>query len=142
MTRKALIHIGSGKTGTSSLQEALLESEKLKINKYFRYPVIEDKGHQAIEVLFKDYERVSRGLKSRFKSDNEEYREFVDNFFVALNHYAESGNILLSSEFMFSFNELEVKSLKQYLEDKGFSDFKIVVYLRAPASYYLSLENY
>lgn len=139
MKKRALIHIGSGKTGTSSIQDALLEREKKKENKSFHYPVIGRNGHQSIEVLFKDYTRITRGLKSRFLGDSNDYKAFVKKFSDELESYADSGNVLISSEFLFNFNSLEVESFKNYFERKGFNDFKVLVYLRNPSDYYLSL---
>lgn len=139
MNKRALIHIGSGKTGTSSIQDALLEREKNKENKSFRYPVIGSNGHQSIEILFKDYTRITRGLKSRFLKDSDDYKAFVKKYSNGLDKYADSGNVLISSEFLFNFNRLEVERFKGYLEKKGFNEFKVLVYLRNPSDYYLSL---
>ncbi|WP_141441387.1 hypothetical protein [Vreelandella titanicae] len=133
--KKALIHIGSGKTGTSSIQSALFnipDHQKLP----FSYPIIHGNGHQSLEVLFKDYTRISRGLKTQFEK-NVKYEKFKEDFACSLNSYTKDA-LLLSSEFMFSFNLDEIKRLKKYLVDKGFDTFKVVAYLRNPSSYYMS----
>lgn len=133
--KKALIHIGSGKTGTSSIQSALakISSEK-KIS--FSYPLIHGHGHQAIEVLFKDYKRLSRGLKTKFEKTGG-YEKFKDSFDNSLSYYAKN-NLLISSEFMFNFKFEEVVKLRDYLEAKGFDTFRVLIYLRSPPSYYIS----
>lgn len=134
--KKALIHIGSGKTGTSSIQSALAKiSSSNEIS--FSYPLIHGNGHQSIEVLFKDYKRISRGLKTKFERSGG-YEEFKDSFDRCLGGYAKKSDLLLSSEFMFNFKLEEIVRLKSYLEDKGFDTFKILVYLRSPSSYYMS----
>lgn len=137
MSKKAFIHIGSGKTGTSTIQNALFEVEK-NGNPFFHYPIIHGNGHQSIEVLFKNYERISRGLRTNFDKDGM-YKVFKDEFERSLNDSLKNVNLVLSSEFMFNFTLSEIRCFKDYLEGKGFNGFKVVVYLREPASYYLSL---
>lgn len=134
--KKAFIHIGSGKTGTSSIQSALAKIPSSR-EAPFSYPLIHGNGHQSIEVLFKDYKRISRGLKTKFERSGG-YEEFKDGFEKSLGSYAQKSDLLLSSEFMFNFNLDEVFRLRSYLEEKGFDTFKVLVYLRLPSSYYMS----
>lgn len=136
--KKALVHIGSGKTGTSSIQSALFRAKQRSELVNFDYPVVQGNGHQAIEILFKDYKRVSRGIKTKF-SREEELASYRNIFEKKIKKSCEQNNVLLSSEFMFNFNVNEVEKFKNFLSDLGFDCFKVVVYLRDPALYYLSL---
>lgn len=131
---KVLIHIGSGKTGTSSIQNALyLNNEHFD----FTYPVVSGNGHQNIDSLFKNYHQVSRSVKSKCSKDN--YKKFKDNFRKRfISNIDCNKNLVLSSEYLFDFSEGEVKELKDFLNKMGFSEFKIIVYLRSPSSFYLS----
>lgn len=47
-------------------------------------------------------------------------------------------NLVISSEYLFSFSSEEIMMLKEYLLSKGYTDFLIVLYLREPESYYKS----
>ncbi|MGM1054156.1 MAG: hypothetical protein ACQEXO_17470 [Pseudomonadota bacterium] len=136
MKKKVFIHIGSGKTGTSSIQSALYEYEKKGVGTV-RYPVVYGKGHQSIEVLFKDFGSITRGLKQKF-AKRSDYENFKKSFDTSLSECLECNNVILSSDFLFHFSFLEVADFRRYLEDKGFNDFKVVVYFREPADYYLS----
>ena len=136
--KRAMIHIGSGKTGTTSIQNSAALMEKESGCADLTYPLVTKNGHQSLEVLFKEYERVSRGLKSKFDNDNS-YRLFKKDFEDSFNHsLISAANVFLSSEFMFEFKGDEVLRLREYLEDRGFKSFLIVLYLREPASFYLS----
>ncbi|MDO6460996.1 hypothetical protein Q4485_09835 [Granulosicoccaceae sp. 1_MG-2023] len=133
---KALVHIGTGKTGTSSIQSALFEMER-RGGACFKYPIVHGKGHQSLEILFKKYQRVSRGVRSKLDKAGS-YDELKKTYESVLSRCFD-GDVLLSSELLFSFNLEEVKIFRSYLEMQGVDDFKVVVYLRHPASYYLSL---
>lgn len=135
--KKVLLHIGSGKTGTSSIQNALA-AQSCSDGVPFHYPIISGNGNQSLEVVFKPYERLSRGLKTRFER-NGGYEKFKDFYTEYLSKHAENNNLLLSSEFMFNFNLDEIFKLREFFEERQFSCFKIALYLRDPASYYMSL---
>lgn len=136
--KKAMIHIGSGKTGTTSIQNSAAEIEKDGLYPNLTYPLVTKSGHQSLEILFKKYDRISRGLKTKFENGGD-YRSFKKDFEHVFDKCLLSAkNIFLSSEFMFEFKAEEVLRLRKYLEDRGFEDFLIVVYLRDPASFYLS----
>lgn len=136
--KRAMIHIGSGKTGTTSIQNSVAKMEKAGTYSGLTYPLVTQNGHQSLEILFKDYDKISRGLKSKFTSDDD-YFSFKNNFAHVLNEkICPANNVFLSSEFMFNFELNEVLCLKKYLQGRGFESFLIVVYLRDPASYYLS----
>ena len=134
--KKVLLHIGSGKTGTSSIQNALAAQSR-GADAPFHYPMITDNGNQSLEVVFKSYERLSRGLKTKF-SQNVEHKEFKEFYSESLSRHAENKNLLLSSEHMFYFELDEILKLKSFLEERRFTRFKVVLYLRDPASYYTS----
>lgn len=136
--KKALIHIGTGKTGTSSIQNELYKFELKKCTSLFTYPVIYNKGHQALEVLFKDYGRLTRTLKQKFL-DVSQFYDFRKEFNKSFSEDLYKNNVLISSEFLFSFKVDEIENLKKFFDDKGFEDYKILVYLRKPSAYYLSL---
>lgn len=136
--KRAMIHIGSGKTGTTSIQNSAATMEKAGTYPDLTYPLVTQNGHQSLEILFKDYNKISRGLKSKFTSDDD-YYSFKNNFAHVFNEkVCPANNVFLSSEFMFNFELDEILCLKKYLQGRGFESSLIVVYLRDPASFYLS----
>lgn len=136
--KRAMIHIGSGKTGTTSIQNSAAQIEKDGLYPNLKYPLVTKSGHQSLEILFKEYGRISRGLKTKFENGGD-YRSFKKDFEHDFSKSVLSAtNLLLSSEFMFEFKVEEMLRLKKYLGNRGFENFLIVVYLRDPASFYLS----
>lgn len=134
--RRAAIHIGSGKTGSSSIQYALSKMSSPNIC----YPMVEGTGHQKIEVLFRSKENTSRGIRSTFKNDYNGYKEYSKEFKHKFKNALKlNQNTIISSEFLFWFSHEEITMLLNFLKDCGIEEFGIYVYLREPASYYLSL---
>ncbi len=133
---RALIHIGSGKTGTSSIQDTLHSYQKSTAS-CFSYPVVEGNGHQSLEVLFKDFERLSRGLRSKFGDSRGEFIRYKDRFEEKFREQC-LGDLVISSEMLFDFSPEEVKRFRDYISDKGYDDVIIVAYIREPVSYYTS----
>jgi hypothetical protein len=135
--KKVIIHIGSGKTGTSAIQTAL-SSFQQDIN-LFTYPILEGVGHQNIEVLFREEGELNRGIVSSFKSGRRSYNSYFEWYKSNLDAMLSgSNNIVISSEFFFRFKPEEVEKVKSYFEDHGFNQFLVCAYIRAPDSYYLS----
>lgn len=135
--RKAVIHIGSGKTGSSSIQKTLLENSNLKS---YSYPVIEGAGHQNLECLFKEESEVSRALKSKLSNRGISFNKYVKMY---RNEFLRSDDlgkdIVISSEYFFGFSIAQIEKLREFVEnDLGVSETYVVCYVRDPSSYYLS----
>lgn len=133
MSKRLLLHIGTGKTGSSSIQAAL---KALKV-KGLVYPLINEAGNQNIDVLFKSYEGAGRGIRSKF--DQHQFRNFKDQINASLMKYFEKhDNVVISSEYLFDSSSEQVKKIFNYFKGVGFTDIKVVLYLRNPSSLYLS----
>tara|TARA_Y100000296_G_C5156992_1_gene249673 strand:+ start:308 stop:1345 length:1038 start_codon:yes stop_codon:yes gene_type:complete len=131
--RKAMIHIGMGKTGSSAIQEFFTKLNNEKV----LYPVISETGHQNIEVLFREYESVGRGIKSNVSEGL--YSKFKSDFKEKLESELKTGtDVLISAEYLFNFTVKEVASLRSYLELHNINEFKVIAYVRAPEKFYLS----
>jgi hypothetical protein len=136
--KKAFIHIGSGKTGSTAIQKALAAYESSDHNCSI-YPVIENTGHQNIDILFKDENRVNRGLKSSFVSGRRKYDKYKNWFQQKMNSsLSDARNIVISSEFLFGFSRSEIALFKEYLDSFGFEECCVFCYVRDYVSYYLS----
>lgn len=111
--RKALIHIGSGKTGTSAIQSALSKMS----DPYVSYPMIGSTGHQNLDVIFRtDMNRTSREVRSRFKNDQSGYNNYRSSFKKTLQDCIGSteGDIIISSELLFNLEKHEVNMLLDF----------------------------
>lgn len=133
MSKRLLLHIGTGKTGSSSIQGAL---RTLKV-KGLVYPLINEVGNQNIDVLFKSYESAGRGVRSKF--DPYQFRDFKDRINASLMKAFEAfDNVVISSEYLFDSSAEQVNKIFKYFKGAGFTEIKVVLYLRNPASLYLS----
>lgn len=140
MAKTALLHIGTNKTGSTSIQEALFRGQELGTISPVRYPMHagEKHSHTLMAMLYLPYERFPPGLRSGFHVSDagvELRRQYRSKFFRELH---SPGNVILSSENFALFSSSEVARLRKDLEAAGFIKFTIVLYVRDPANYYLS----
>jgi len=139
LVQKAVIHIGSGKTGSTAIQRALFEASRNGGLGDFYYPTVNGWHHRDIYILFKKKEASARNLKSRIRAgkiDYDRYRKAYDAEFSPPRLAGK--NLILSSEYLFDLPSEQVRALKQRLDDSGVRDYLVVAYVRHPASYYLS----
>jgi len=141
--KKIVLHVGSGKAGSTSIQQALLQSQE-KNSGLYTYPVLPNTpGNQIIRHAF------CKGNSSRNKIAGkngfgeelslDEYQEVIK---LSFKYQCErSKNVIISSEFLFGSSEGEVKEFGVFLRDLGFYEIHAIIYLRDPASYYLSLAQ-
>ncbi|MEG5067187.1 tetratricopeptide repeat protein [Microcoleus sp. B3-A4] len=135
--KKILIHIGTAKTGSTAIQKSLTFSFKNNQNNilYAGLP------HCKIAPLYyQEYKDLPRGFlyhysESEFKDLKEEYKT---NLFNLLRIHQ---NIILSSEYFSVFKFKQIEKLRIDLDNIGGCEYQILVYIREPASYYLSLAQ-
>jgi hypothetical protein len=140
MKKEIIIHIGSGKTGSTSIQNALFENQTLFEEKMV-YPVTLNKSsNQLFRCAFCELEKAPGNIKSEYKNNIAGFKTFQKNIKEDFEVKTKNSDaVIVSSEFLFSAGEQEVLDIKSYLESLGFNSFKIVVYIRNPSDYYLSL---
>jgi hypothetical protein len=141
--KKLILHVGSGKAGSTSIQRALIESQE--VNKdLFTYPVISDSpGNQILRFAFCDVLDTPINVRSKYlKLGPEAYKNYQENIKneIAIQ-VANSSAVVLSSEFWFISSEEEIFAFKQFIEKLGFSEVHVIMYLRDPAKYYLSVAQ-
>lgn len=136
---RALIHIGSGKTGTTSVQEALARSSRqLQANGYL-YPVIDrTPNHNYLAAPFK--QRQPRRLVQRH-GNLENAKRVADEKWNNVRVTAareKPHTLVLSAEYL--FHSLDVTAFMDCLHHHvpGITSVDIIAYLRRPSSYYLS----
>lgn len=137
MGKKALIHIGTGKTGTTSIQQSLA-SQKRKMGGV-GYPNIVGNAHHFLEVVYQDYSHLSRGHRSDYADEAARLKHAKVLHSKFLRRVRQNKRIIISSEFLGRFGKQQVLALKSDLDDSGYTDYKVVCYVRDPVSYYRSL---
>lgn len=141
---KAFLHIGTVKTGTTSIQRFLQDNKnELKKHKFY-YPqsiLYEKENPQHIflhHIANKIYEKNSPNNFSKYldseriiKSLKQEIEKNKDKTFI------------FSSECISFFLDIEekIKALKLFLNYLGFDDIKIILYLRNQADLMVSLSS-
>jgi len=137
---KAVLHIGSAKTGTSALQSALAGSYAANLARGICYPVPEAECHHLFFFATKlgpaHWPRQFRNFSSdRLKRD-------VAGFFDKLSPALREAHpvYILSSEYLFLADEQAIANAVEFLS-AYVDEIEAVVYLRDPADYYSSYEQ-
>jgi len=137
MTKKALIHIGTGKTGTTSVQDSL-SKQKNKLADIC-YPNITGNAQHFLALMYQEHARLSRGHRGECTDENHRLakaKTLRNKFIKAIKN---QNKLIISSEFLSRFNDAENRSLKQDLDASGFTDYSILCYVRDPVSYFKSV---
>jgi hypothetical protein len=137
MGKKALIHIGTGKTGTTSIQDSLA-SQKRKLAGV-GYPNIVGNAHHFLEVIYQEHSRLSRGHRSEYPNEASRLKSAKHLRSKFLRRVRQNRSIIISSEFLSRFKNEQVLALKCDLDNSGYTDYRVVIYVRDPVSYYRSL---
>lgn len=139
--KEIIIHIGSGKTGSSSIQRALFKSLRKNEDQSITYPLIlERKSTQIFCFGFSDFDNVPSKMRKQVNNDQKSFKKFQQSIrdeFKAKTKDAET--VLVSSEYFFRSTEVEISRLKTFLKSLGFTSFKIILYVRDPRDFYISL---
>lgn len=133
--RNLILHVGTRKTGTTSIQRSLASSkiylEKNKI--FFLGPNL---GYR-LYPLFLEEPRNSYYFKvnkiDTVRKEKEELKKYKDKIEDRLNSI-EKGTVIISEEDLLLISKSKVKDLKEFL-DRYFDNIKVVIYVREPYSY-------
>ena len=137
MSKQALIHIGTGKTGTTSLQNSL-STQKHKLQDV-RYPNISGNAHHFLALIYQKFDQLSRGHRANVQDAKHHQHIAVKLRSDFLESISNADKIIISSEFLSRFRQKEILALKSDLEDVGFTQFLILCYVRDPVSYFKSV---
>lgn len=142
MTPKtALLHIGTSKTGTTSIQESLAHAETQGALSPCRYPLWRlDRNHNRLTTLYLPYRDLPQIWHARYPHDDNRFslarRRYRRFLFRALQ---SSQGAILSGESLSNYFSASVAGrFREDLESLGFGKFHIVLYIRDPADFYLS----
>ncbi|MGK7911918.1 MAG: hypothetical protein AB4050_10625 [Synechococcus sp.] len=127
-----ILHVGQGKTGTTSIQKDLRVNAKLLLKSGILYHT--ERSHLNLIYALGGNTRAPReehySLKNQAQNSLREIRE------LALKHNVRC--ILMSAENLLGISEQQQKILLDSIDIK-FSSIKVIAYIRRPADFYLSL---
>ncbi len=146
MTKTVLLHIGSHKAGSTSIQRALAAYDFS--GSPVCYPLAEKGGNLDVGRVQQDaltslyiptsewepiwYEKFYRDER-RFASLCRRYRSFL------FEQLRSAQTAILSNEDLSYFSEASARRLRDDLKAVGFEKFHLVLYVRDPADYFLSM---
>lgn len=136
---KLLLHIGTGKTGTTSIQRTLSSASRAGVMREVAYPRLRGHNHNFLAALYQPTDQLPRRITARYESDprslERDVREFRERLALTLS---ENESVILSAEYLYVFDDASVRRFRDDLDDFGVDGVRVVAYVRDPASYYLS----
>ena len=134
-----IIHIGTGKTGTTSIQASLELNRKKLISSGMNYPEFKKGEHNILEGAVLPFEKLHRVFRSEYSDDKKkvavEGNELCKDIKKSIKKYPYT---IISGEY---FLTLDTKAINELIGKFGLkNDDKITVicYVRQPSSYWLS----
>jgi hypothetical protein len=131
MSKTALLHIGTRKTGTTSIQQVLAETAK--VDSTFSFPLMNgDHNQNRLVTVYLPHSELPVHWRHAPEAC-QRYRRFV------LKELATARNAVISAEALSAyFNTRAAEQLRDDLERIGFRRFHVILYVRDPADYFLS----
>ncbi|WP_282167893.1 hypothetical protein [Shewanella japonica] len=140
--KKVIIHIGSGKTGSTAIQKSLYKSKKVNDNIISFPTILNQKSNQTFRFAFCGLENTTSNVKLEYLDNSEGFKKYQQEIKNSLiKSIGDSQNIIISSEFLFLCRKSEVENIKLFFKSIGFEEVHVVVYLRDPVKYYLSVSQ-
>ena len=139
--KTALLHIGTPKTGTTSIQACLARAEVTGALGPYRYPLYRgDRNHNRLTTLYLPHRDLPQVWQAEYPRDDDgfqrarrRYRRFL------FRRLRAAGGALLSGESLSNYITAPIAvQLRSDLESLGFEQFHVVLYVRDPADFYLS----
>ncbi len=142
MKKTALLHIGTWKTGTTSIQKCLTEAQLGGNLESVCYPLwTGDCNQQRLGLLYVPFDEWDPWMRSihpkrlrQVENIRERYRKFLLQELRAASGAIFSAEMLCES----SFTPERIALFRADLESAGFNDFQILLYVRDPGDLYLS----
>ncbi len=133
---KLILHVGTGKTGTTSVQAAFHNNQEelraLKIS----YPTGDTKDHNILEASVLEFDNLHRVYRSMYSSNRDIPKKIAIDLIERIKS-TDSDYVILSGEYFFALSISKAKALLDVLEIRP-EDVKVVCYVRNPSSYWLS----
>jgi hypothetical protein len=142
--KKIILHVGSGKTGSTSIQKSLYECKKVNDSAIFYPTLLNHKSSQIFRFAFCSVNDTPSNIKAKYGGEDrsQEYSIFQQQIKDSFKSQVEGhDNVVVSSEFLFLSTKDEVEQIKKFLHELGFEEIHVIMYLRDPAKYYLSVAQ-
>lgn len=138
--KTALIHIGTHKTGTTSIQQCLADAARNGGLGSVCYPLNHrNRSHNRLQLLYRPLKNASPYFQQAYPTENWQYRRMLRryrrSFFTQL---ARADAAVISAEDLCLFSAEQAARFRADLEAAGFREFHVVLYVRDPADFYLS----
>ncbi len=140
--RTCYLHIGSGKTGTSSLQLALHRSRRDLARHGYLYPDISH-NHMFLRACITDDQVRWPAPFKRRRDSEQSAQEFQQRLLTYFHETAGDGDhhtVIFSSEYLIGIDAEQCRALKSLLEPY-FSTIRVVCYIRHPLAHTLSASQ-
>jgi hypothetical protein len=135
-SKTILLHIGTSKTGTTSIHQAERSGQLGRI----RYPLWgSTSNHVLLALLYFPYAELSPGWYRGYPANDRRFQRTRDRFRSFLfEQLRSSDGAVISWEGLSTLSTDQAMRLRIDLESLGFRNFHIVLYVRDPADLYLS----
>lgn len=139
-SKPALLHIGTPKTGSTSIQECLARAEMGGSLGQVRYPLFRnDRNHRRLAPLYRPYEDIPQWWRHQYPVNDRRFQRMREQFRRFLfDELRSASGAIISAEVLGGFTPALVEQLRHDLESLGFNEFHIVMYVRDPADFFLS----
>ena len=136
--RKLYLHIGSGKTGTTSIQKFLSENRKLLSQQNFCYPGGLANHHQIVTVFESDAKVLPREFaivdKAKLREASASYSESI------MNEIKKSKqDFIISTEYFQNITKLRNVKKVHHFFSEHFDKIEVIFFVREPVGLYQSL---
>lgn len=139
-SKRLLLHIGTIKTGTSSIQETLNAAAASGNLDGAAYPAPLEMTHNHLAHVYASPDRLPRIPRSKRRADPRSFeriaRRFKHDLFEAID---DNENLILSAEYLSGFSRADAAALARDLVLAGVGEVRVLAYVRDPASLYLSM---
>lgn len=133
------LHIGSPKTGTTSIQNTFYHNRNELAQQGFLYPGNRFNHHQFFFATQSEYKDWPRKFK---EFDRKVLRTAINKYFDILEKWlaANFDNQIISTEYLFIDDSQSIRNLLDYVEPY-FSEIRVYLFVRNPVEYYRSMQQ-
>ncbi len=138
--KKLYLHIGSPKTGTTSIQKTFFDNRKALKEQGYTYSGNTYNDHLfffATKSSARDWPRQFKGV------DKKALQNKLNSYFTSIEKdfkSADDRQQIISTEYLFLSNAEYIGNVIDYLK-KFFSEIKVLVFIRSPEEYYRSMQQ-
>lgn len=134
--KSALVHIGVGKTGTTSIQFVLDGLARLGRLPGIAVPSVGGSGQARLPAAYQAMDRLPRVLRPVVGNDPERLRRELHAAWI--DAIRGQSALAVSCEFLARFSDAEAFAFHRDLVEAGYENIHCLVYVREPAGLYLS----